>query len=47
LNSETAALAGSRPSEFRRAWEAIGEPLVLELLPFETARIDASGEGAR
>jgi hypothetical protein len=47
LNSETAAEAGSRPNEFRRAWETIDGPLVLELLPFETARIDVSGEGAR
>jgi hypothetical protein len=46
LNGETAAWAAASPEAFRQEHELLGDPGILELSPFETARIDSSGTGA-
>lgn len=48
LHSETAVRAGSSPDEFRHAGEPLNDLGTLQLLPFETVRIDVAGtDGAR
>lgn len=42
LNGETAARAGASPEAFRGEYDSLDDPGTLELLPFETVRIDAS-----
>jgi hypothetical protein len=42
LNGETAARAGRNPEAFRGEHDSLDDPATLELLPFETVRIDAS-----